>query len=180
MSVGLETERLRLRPWRESDLAPLAGFMTSEASRFVGGPMNEADSWRRIAMFIGHWRMRGFGPWALEEKSSGKPAGYAGLWQPHGWTEPEVMYILYDGFRGQGLATEAARRCRDHAFQDLGWKTAVSYILPANNRSKRVAERLGARHEGTANLIFAAGDWKHPEVWRHVSPQPTPSARSRT
>lgn len=166
----IDSERLRLRAWRQSDHAPFAGFMASDAARFVGGPLNEADSWRRIAMFAGHWVLRGFGPWSLEEKASGRPAGYAGLWHPHGFPEPEVLYALYDGFRGKGLATEAARRCREHAYGTLGWTTVVSFILPGNDASERVASRLGAVCEGPATFPFNSGAWRHPQVWRHPSP----------
>lgn len=166
----LETERLRLRAWQEDDLPSLAGFMASEASRFVGGPLNEADSWRRMAVFLGHWSLKAFGPWALEEKSSGRPAGYAGLWHPHGFPEPEVLYTLYDGFRGKGLATEAALACRGHAYRTLGWKTVVSFIMPGNEASERVAARLGAVREGVTTFPFHTGAWRHPQVWRHPSP----------
>jgi RimJ/RimL family protein N-acetyltransferase len=168
----LETERLRLRGWQESDLPALAGFMASEASRFVGGPLHEADSWRRIALFIGHWSLKGFGPWALEKKATGELAGYAGLWHPLGFPEPEVLYALFDGFRGQGLATEAALRCRLHAYSSLGWKTVVSFILPDNEPSQRVAQRIGACLEGTATFPFNSGAWRHPQVWRHPPPNP--------
>lgn len=170
MIPTLETERLRLRGWRESDHSKLASFMASEPSRFVGGPLNEADSWRRIAMFIGHWQLRGFGPWALEEKQSEQVAGYAGLWHPYGFPEPEVLYALFDGFHGRGLATEAAARCRAHAYEKLGWRTVVSFILPDNVPSQRVARRLGASLEGTATFPFNSGAWRHPQVWRHPSP----------
>ncbi len=45
---------------------------------------------------------------------------------------------------GKGFATEAARRIRDYARDDLGWTTVVSCIDPANSASIRVADRLGA------------------------------------
>lgn len=166
----LESERLRLRGWQESDHPSLAQFMASEPSRFVGGPLNAADSWRRIAMFIGHWQLRGFGPWALEEKVTGAFVGYAGLWHPHGFPEPEVLYALFEGFHGRGLATEAASRCRQHAYRELGWSTLASFILPDNAPSQRVATRLGAMLEGTVTFPFNSGAWRQPQVWRHPPP----------
>ena len=162
MLQTIETERLRLRPWREDDHAALATFYASEESRFVGGPLSIADTWRRIAMFIGHRALRGFGNWVVEEKATRHAVGYAGLWQPYGWPEPEIVWTVYDGFRGKGYATEAARRARDHAFGDLDWPKAVSYINPENVASRRVAQRLGAERDP---------DIKSPgghEVWRHA------------
>jgi RimJ/RimL family protein N-acetyltransferase len=149
----LETERLRLRPWREADLEAFAEFCASEATaRFVGGVCGREDAWRRIAIFLGHWALRGYGNWVVEEKTSGEFAGYSGLWNPLGWPEPEVMWGLRQRFQGRGYATEAARSARDFAYRQLGWTTAVSFIAAENKPSQRVAARLGAVWEGTTEL----------------------------
>jgi RimJ/RimL family protein N-acetyltransferase len=166
MAPTLETERLRLRAWRNDDLDAFAAFTSDrEATRFVGGTFSRGDTWRRIAMFLGHWQLRGFGNWAIEERASGAFVGYGGLWKPEGWPEPEVMWGLLPTFHGRGYATEAATRARTFAFQDLRWPTAVSYIVAENLPSRRVAERLGATHDGTIELKGTAVD-----VWRHPSP----------
>lgn len=165
MMDGPETERLRLRAWRDSDHDRLATFYASDDSQFVGGPISADDAWRRMAMFVGHWTLRGFGNWVIEEKATGEQAGYAGLWQPFGWPEREIIWILFDGYRGKGYATEAAGAARDHAYRKLGWTTAVSCIDPANRASELVAQRLGARREKQINLRG------HPTaIWRHPSP----------
>ena len=68
----LETERLRLRGFREEDLDRFAEFCASEAlTRFVGGTSDRRGTWRRIAAYLGHWALRGYGHWAIEEKASG-------------------------------------------------------------------------------------------------------------
>ena len=48
---------------------------------------------------------------------------------------------------GRGYATEAARRVREFAYAQLGWRTLVSFIAPENVPSQRVAQRLGATFE---------------------------------
>lgn len=159
----LETERLRLRPWRSDDLDVFAGFMASEEARFIGGPLSREDTWRRVAMLIGHWTLRGFGNWVLEEKASGAFVGYGGLWYPEGWRDRELMWGLLPAFRGRGYATEAAGRARAYAYAELGWTTIVSYIAPTNLPSRAVAERLGATREGSIELRGAVADvWRHP------------------
>jgi RimJ/RimL family protein N-acetyltransferase len=160
----LETERLRLRAWREEDLEPYARFCANEATaRFVGGPCSRGDAWRRIAMLVGHWAIRGYGNWALEDKTSRQFVGYSGLWNPEGWPEPEISWGLVQDFHGRGYATEAARRARDFAYRELGWSTAVSYIAPENTASIRVAKRLGAAFECTIELRGSpAGLYRHP------------------
>jgi len=158
----LETERLRLVCWREDHHAAYASMCESEhTQRFLGGVVNRNDAWRRIALFLGHWQLRGFGNWALVGKADGTFLGYAGLWQPAGWPEPEIMWGLCHEHEGRGFATEAARRARDYAFEVLGWPSAVSYINALNEPSRRVASRLGAVLE--PELKSPGGN----EVWRH-------------
>jgi RimJ/RimL family protein N-acetyltransferase len=160
----LETDRLRLREWREEDHAPLVAFYTDAAvARFISVPRNRADAWRFLAVRSGHWSLRGYGPWALEEKASGQWVGHCGLWFPHGWPEPELMWSLAPAARGRGYATEAARRARDYAYRDLGWTTLVSCIVPENVASQRVAQRLGATLERTIELVgHQTGLYRHP------------------
>lgn len=160
----LETERLRLREWREEDLAPLAAFCADEATtRYLGGPSGPEDAWRHMAGQMGHWVLRGYGMWALEESSSGRWIGYCGLWYPHGWPEREIGWGLAAGAQRRGLATEAARCARDFAYRDLGWTTLISCIVPENLASQRVAQRLGATLERSIELKgHATGVYRHP------------------
>ena len=160
----LDTERLRLRQWRQEDIEPFAEFCANPATaRFMGGTCGRDEAWRRMAMFLGHWALRGYGNWVLEDKASGAFAGYAGLWNPLGWPEPEIMWGLQAAFQGRGLATEAARAARGYAYRGLGWTTAVSYIAPQNFPSQRVAARLGAALEKSIELRGSpVGVFRHP------------------
>ena len=160
----LETERLRLRAWREEDLGPFAEFCASEATaRFVGGTCDRMGAWRRIATYLGHWALRGYGHWAIEDKAGGRFVGYSGLWNPEGWPEPELIWGLMADCQGRGYATEAAHRVREFAYAQLGWRTLVSYIAPGNAPSQRVAQRLGATHERDIQLgTYALGIYRHP------------------
>ena len=69
----LETERLKLRMWRESDLDDYAELTADPlVMRYLQPgkpPFTRADAWRSIAFFMGHWQMRGYGHWAVEEKA---------------------------------------------------------------------------------------------------------------
>lgn len=160
----LETERLVMRGWREADHAAFAAFLANEeTARFIGGACGASDAWRRMCTQIGHWTLRGYGSWVLEEKVSGDWLGYSGLWNPHGWPEPEVMWGLKAQAHGKGYATEAALRARAFAYDNLGWRTAVSLIASENQPSQKVAERLGATREGSIELRGAVADvWRHP------------------
>ncbi|SEO01078.1 Protein N-acetyltransferase, RimJ/RimL family [Salinihabitans flavidus] len=162
----LETERLILRLPREDDFEAEAKFFASDASRFVGGPKRPDETWRALASLIGHWHIRGYGFWALEEKGTGTYLGRVGLWYPHGWPEPEISWTLMTHATGKGYATEAALAARAHAYDVLGWSTAISLIDPANTASEALARRLGAAFETT---------YEHPAfgtmyIWRHPGP----------
>jgi RimJ/RimL family protein N-acetyltransferase len=160
----LETDRLRLRGFREDDLDAFAEFCgNATLTRFVGGVTDRRTTWGRIAAYIGHWTMRGYGHWAIEEKKSDRFVGYTGLWYPHGWPEPEIIWGLVADAHGRGYATEAARSARQYAYRHLGWRTAASFIAPENVPSQKVAQRLGAVRERDFKLFnTAVGLYRHP------------------
>lgn len=149
---ALQTERLILRPFREDDVDAFHAFYQDPLSQALfGGDVSKADVWRRIALFHGHWALKGFGIWAIEEKSTRRFAGYAGLWFPYEFADVEVGYGLHPAHRGRGYAVEAAQAARAFG-RRRGITRLVSYIIPANARSVRVAERLGARPDGEFQL----------------------------
>ncbi len=162
----LETERLVLRAPRESDFEAEVAFFATDASRFVGGPKKPHETWRLMATLIGHWALRGYGFWGLEDKATSTYLGRVGLWFPHGWYAREIGWTLMPTATGRGYATEAAVAARSYAYETLGWDTAISQIDPANEASKAVASRLGARFEKTYN----DPEYGDIEVWRHLSP----------
>jgi RimJ/RimL family protein N-acetyltransferase len=160
----LETERLRLRPWWETDLDAFAAFCADEKSRkFLGGTLTRADAWRSMAVITGHWALRGYGIWVIEDKATGQFAGYSGLWNPEGWPGPEITWSVCTAFRRRGYAVEAARRARAYAYDELKWPTAVSIIHPDNVPSQRVAGRVGAALEKRIEFRGSPADlYRHP------------------
>ncbi len=168
MTPVLETERLIMRDWQESDLEMVDGIYSDEEnSRYIGGINTRIESWRYLASHIGHWQLRGFGMWVLETKSSRDVIGYAGLWRPEGWPENEVGYILHREHHGNGYATEAAKRSLQYAYTDLGWETAISFIDAKNSGSQAVAGKMGAAYEKDG-LLFGEVP---AQIWRHLPPQ---------
>lgn len=164
----LETERLTLRPIAEGDASTFVRYFGSDRARHTGGPMSEKAAWRHFAMNVGHWSLRGFGMFTLIRKGEHAPIGLFGHYYPLGWAEREVGWILFNAEdEGQGLAKEAAKACIAHAFDTLGWDTAVSYIAPGNAASIRLAERLGANRDTDAAIPDGATDTL---VYRHARP----------
>ena len=164
----LETERLWLRGWSTQDLDGLCRiFSTEENARFIGGKLERWQCYQYLLATIGHWFVSGWGKFAVEEKVSGSFVGFCGPAFADGWPEPEISYSLVPEFQGKGYAFEAAKRSLQFAYEELGWKTAVSQIDRDNPGSKKVSEKLGAVKE--------AKDIEFPgyvaDVWRHLPPE---------
>lgn len=153
----LETERLVLRALRESDLDAYAAMsLDPEVMRFLsagGGLLSRADAWRQMSTYLGHWALRGYGTWAVEERATGAFVGRVGLQNPEGWPDRELGWTIARSFWGRGYASEAARASIGFAFETLQWSHLVSLIHPDNHRSARVAERLGYHVQGTAEVV---------------------------
>ena len=146
--VRLETERLILRtidPVR--DFEPWAIAMADERTvRFTGGQvLDRALAWRNMAAMIGHWEIRGYGFFSLENRKTGEWLGRVGPWFPEGWPAPEVGWTISPDHWGKGYATEAGHACIEYAFQTLGWQRVIHVILKDNVRSAAVAKKLGSR-----------------------------------
>jgi RimJ/RimL family protein N-acetyltransferase len=151
----VETPRLRLRLFRPEDLDPYAAMCADpDVMRFLGDRtvLSREDSWRQMAMLVGHWQLRGFGMWAVEERATERFVGRVGFHYPEGWPDREVAWALAPGFQGKGYAAEAARAAMSEAFDHLRWERVISLIDPANAPSIRLAERLGERLTGETTV----------------------------
>jgi RimJ/RimL family protein N-acetyltransferase len=152
----LRTERLVMRGFREEDLDALAEISADgEVTRWVGDPdgLSREETWRRLAYFVGHWELRGFGQWALFEQATGELVGRAGLLQPEGWPGLEVGWLVARPFWGRGYAPEAGRASLEWARDALGAEHVISLIEDHNHRSARVAEKLGMTVEGRTRIL---------------------------
>lgn len=153
--IQLETERLLLRMWRPDDFEAYAEICADpEVMRYLSGkPLSRMEAWRQMAVLVGHWHLRGYGHWAVEEKASGKFIGRIGFLNPEGWPGFEIGWTLSAQAQGKGYATEGARRALEYAFTELKREHVISLINPQNQASIRVAERLGEKLEGRTELL---------------------------
>jgi RimJ/RimL family protein N-acetyltransferase len=153
--IQLETDRLLLRQWREADFEPYAEICANaEVMRYLSAKvMTREDAWRHMAFLAGHWQLLGYGPFAVEEKATGRLMGRIGFLNPEGWPGFELGWTLGRPFWGKGYATEGARRALEYAFTELDKPHVISLIHPENKGSIRVAERLSEKPEGTAEVF---------------------------
>jgi RimJ/RimL family protein N-acetyltransferase len=151
----LETERLILRMWREDDFEEYAGICAdAEVMRYLGGkPFSRLEAWRNMAFMVGHWQLRGYGHWAVEEKASHRLIGRMGFLNPEGWPGFEVGWTLAREFWGRGYASEGARRMLEYAFTEMDRDHVISLIHPENKASIKVAEKMGEKVEGQTEVL---------------------------
>jgi len=147
----LTTERLTLRHLTVNDAVDLHRIHHEAGvwKYFLGSPPASVEEERPfIERNLARYREHGFGFWATVLRETGELIGRCGLLSQEvdGRNETEIAYLLSPRFWGRGLASEAARGIRDHAFQSLGCSRVVSLIHPANVASKRVATAAGLRH----------------------------------
>jgi len=153
--VRLETERLILRMYRLSDFEDHFKLCADpDVMRYLlgGKPMSRLEAWRHMAFLVGHWALLGYGYFAVEEKSSGRFAGRVGFTNPEGWPGFELGWTIAPEFQGRGFATEGGRFLLQYAFKEMGKDRVISVIHPDNKPSIRVAERLGEKLEGEADV----------------------------
>lgn len=158
----LETKRLILRGPTPEAYPSFKSTFTSYRARFMGGPLNDYETWMLYAAEIGHWQIRGYGMWVIYDRDSGKTLGMAGGWKPAKWPEAELAWIIWPEVAGHGYALEATHAVRDYLYAEMNWDTAVSYIDPKNLDSIRLAERLGAVKDPQAATVDG-----HDIVYRH-------------
>ena len=142
--------------FREEDFEQHARLCAdAEVTKYLGEgrPLNRFEAWRSMAMILGHWQLRGYGPLAVEERATGNFIGRIGFFHPEGWPGFELGWVLGREFWGKGYASEGARRALDYAFTEMGRDHVISLIHPENTASIKVAERLGEKVEGQTELF---------------------------
>jgi RimJ/RimL family protein N-acetyltransferase len=158
----LTTARLRLRQWREEDLAPFAALNADpQVMEFFPKALTRAESDAVAGRIREHFARHGFGFWAVEAPGVADLVGFVGLAVPsfeaHFTPCVEMGWRLAREYWGRGYATEAAMAALAFGFETLALKEIVAFTVPANIPSRRVMGRLGMRRT-------LADDFDHPAI----------------
>jgi RimJ/RimL family protein N-acetyltransferase len=151
--LHLETERLELRPLTLRDLDDMTSMLgDAEALRFWGEPLDREGARHWIERNLARYEVDRFGRCAVILRATGELVGDCGLitTMVEGQSEVELGWIVRREHWGNGIATEAAARWRDFAFDTLRLERIVSMIGAENVASRRVAEKLGMKVEREA------------------------------
>jgi RimJ/RimL family protein N-acetyltransferase len=157
--------RLRLRPWREADRAPLAAINADPvAMRHFAAPMTRAESDAWMDRLQRHIEAHGWGFWCVERRDAPGCIGAVGLmhlafappWGGDAGTPVvEIGWRIAPGLQRQGLAEEAARLALAAGFGPIGLAEIVAFTRPANEPSWRLMQKLG---------MTRGPDFEHPRL----------------
>lgn len=141
---SLQTTRLRLRAPQDSDSSAYEKFYAdAEASSFYGGPKSQHEAWNKLARDLGHWSLRGYGPWVLERQEDGAVVGACGLVWPKGWPRSELTWWIAPEARRQGFAKEASRAAISFGYDVLKWDLVQTHMRDENLAAKALVLSLG-------------------------------------
>ncbi len=149
----LETERLVLRPWRESDAEALYEYAKDDR-------VGDAAGWpvhRSVEESLGYIRtvFMQDGVYAVTLRGDDKAIGCIGIVRgaksnlPINDDEAEISYWIGVPFWGQGLIPEAVRELIRYGFEDLGLTALWCGYFDGNDKSRRAQEKCGFRHHHT-------------------------------
>ena len=146
--VEIETERLLLRRWLESDLDAFTS-MNADATvmRYFPATLSANETRAFYDSIQQEFSEYGYGLYAAEEKKSGDFIGYIGF---H-WSRfdmdfcpcIEIGWRLDKQYWNKGFATEGAAACLKHGFDNLGFEEVVSFTATSNVPSQRVMQKIG-------------------------------------
>lgn len=166
MTTVLETARLRLREWRDSEVDALAAlYADEEQMRFYPRTRTREEAAEAIAFNRELYAKRGYGIWVVESLETSAFLGYCGI-HPlvvDGVDEVEVGWHTHKAWWNQGIASEAAAASLELGFGRFGLDRLVATIDPDHAASRRVAEKIGMRLEkstvlddGFACVVYAS------------------------
>ena len=139
----LQTERLRLRAPRLADFEHWAAFFASDRSKYERGPLDRIEGYRAWAADVALWQLRGNGGFGMDERQTGAYVGEAGIYQPEGYSGPELGWFVVPEADGKGYAFEGAKAVMAWVRRTLGWTQITLIVDPGNVRSMALGMRLG-------------------------------------
>ena len=152
--MTLETERLILRPWEETDAEECYKYAKDpRVGPIAGWPVHTSvENSRQIIRDV----LMVPETYAIVLKKTGLPVGSIGLHHndlAEKDDESELGYWLGVPYWGQGMVPEASREILRHAFEDLGLARVWCCYYDGNEKSKRVQEKLGFKYQWTTETV---------------------------
>lgn len=164
------SERLGFRRWNNEDLEVLAQLNADEAvMEYFPKTLNQKEAKELLEGLQNQFNKNGYTYYATEILATQELIGMIGLafQEYHSTFTPaiDIGWRLKQGAWGKGYATEGAKRCLDHGFNELGIHKIISVCTIKNHKSENVMKKLGMTKKGTFNHPELTD---HPELEQHV------------
>lgn len=151
LNLFIETERLLIRPFTRDDIEPAYLMnLDTDVSKYTGdgGVVSKEETERRIIEdVLGDYQKHGYGRLAVELKSEKTFIGFTGLKYLEDLKEVDLGYRFMKKYWGNGIATEAGKASINFGFEALGLDKIIAMVLPENQASIRVLEKLQFEYE---------------------------------
>ena len=149
-SYLFQSKCLGFYEWSNADLDSFTEMNAdSEVMRYFPSVRTFEESKKSLQQFKVHFEQYGYCFYAVNELESGNFIGFVGLNNPKFEADfmpcVEIGWRLRKEFWNKGYATEAAKRCLEHAFKKLNLKEIVSFTSILNIPSKNVMKKIGMR-----------------------------------
>lgn len=160
MTIHLQTPRLILRQWQDSDTAPFIQMCADdEVMRYFPKKLDATEATAFIERIRTAIETRGWGLFAVELKATGEFIGFIGLHVHPPELKiadaPEIGWRLLPQYWNQGYATEGAKAVLKYAFRTLRLEKVISFTACVNTPSERVMQNIG---------LEKVGEFDHPLV----------------
>lgn len=151
-----ETARLYLREFIETD-APFIVTLTNSSGwlQYIGDRNTKTE---KLAIDylnngpIKSYKENGFGLWMVALKQNDLPIGMCGIIRRANYPQPDIGFAYLPEYCGKGYAFEAAQATMEYAKEKLQLSTVVAMVMPENNASIKLLERIGMHSCGSFSL----------------------------
>lgn len=158
----LETQRLYLREMTPDDAENIYRLnLNWDNIKYTGDkPFESIEAAKQFIENYNHYRIHGFGRWAVMDKISDEFLGWCGLKYSPELDEHDIGFRIFKEHWKKGIATEAAKACLDYGFSKIGLTRIVGRAMIANVGSIRVLEKIGLEYleefdfEGETGVIY--------------------------
>ncbi len=156
MKFHIETDRLILREFRESDVDGIFELDSNpNVHRYLGNkPITSREEAEKIVdVVLKQYAERGIGRWIMEDKETGEFLGWSGLrlnteYNMNGFTHYyDVGYRILEQFWGKGYATESGKAAVKYAFEDMNLPAVYATTDIGNEASHKALLKIGLTYE---------------------------------
>ncbi len=167
MKIHIETDRLILREWIDSDRVPFARMNADPlVMEHLPRSLDEKASNKLVDRFQAHFKAHGFGLYAVSRKEDGEFVGFTGLntveFEAAFTPAVELAWRLDYEYWGKGYASEAGQAVLHHAFTKLKLKEVVAFTVHDNTTTIKLMEKVGMVRDPKGDFDYPALRKGHP------------------